>query len=249
MCGFYGLGKPHASNAKDRRAFFGLRLRLCYSTLESAGELCDMACMQPDSLILSSVTLAQQGVPLCTGLSLRADPGDLWAIRGDNGSGKSTLLRAIAGLHPVQSGSISYGEHVLHKHPGYPSCVLYMGHKRALRPQWSVRDNILYWAQLHGAPELLAPALHYFDLEPYADTVCGKLSAGWQERVALARLITQPAPLWLLDEPLTHLDEAGHALVESIIAARMEQGGIVLMTSHYPLSGEKIKEININNLY
>lgn len=203
--------------------------------------------MQAHSLTLNVVELSYGEGALFPPLSARIEPGELCVIEGSNGSGKSTLLKALAGLHRPTSGGVMYEDIPLTRHRDYPDCVLFLGHKRALRPKVSVRHNIAYWARLHGAAELADTAMHYFDLLPYADTPCAKLSSGWQERVALARLLAIPAPIWLLDEPLSHLDADGIALVHSIITSRLEQGGIVIMTSHHPMSGERIRTINIDN--
>lgn len=204
--------------------------------------------MQANPLILESIELTRGGVTLFSPLSLTMLPGDLWAIHGDNGSGKSTLLKALAGLHPIHAGRALYGNMPIAGHPEYPACVTFLGHKRALRLSMSVEANIAHWARLYGTPELIDAALHYFDLEPYADTPCAMLSAGWRERVALARLIINPGPLWLLDEPMAHLDAEGISLVQSIIGTRLEQGGIVCVTSHHPIEGDRIKTINLNEL-
>jgi heme exporter protein A len=62
------------------------------------------------------------------------------------------------------------------------------------------------------------------------------LSTGQKKRAALARLIAQGAPVWLLDEPLNGLDSAAASLVETLIAAHCTAGGIALVASHQPLA-------------
>jgi heme exporter protein A len=62
------------------------------------------------------------------------------------------------------------------------------------------------------------------------------LSQGQRKRVALARLALEQAPLlWVLDEPLDALDDAGIATVHVLLRQQLERGGAVLMTSHIPL--------------
>ncbi|MFM6852568.1 MAG: ATP-binding cassette domain-containing protein [Sphingopyxis sp.] len=62
------------------------------------------------------------------------------------------------------------------------------------------------------------------------------LSTGQRKRAALARLLNARARLWLLDEPGNGLDQAGVALLESLMAAHRNGGGAVLLASHFALS-------------
>jgi ABC-type transport system involved in cytochrome c biogenesis ATPase subunit len=125
---------------------------------------------------------------------------------------------------------------------------LYLGHKRGLTPSMSVYDNVAFWARAAGHPELTAAAMRYFDLDDIPDVAVETLSAGWQQRVALTRLITHPSPLWLLDEPTANLDSEGVALLQSLMHARLEQGGIILVATHMQMQGPKIQVLNISNL-
>ena len=202
--------------------------------------------MQRQPLILENLTIAREGVVLCEGLSLRAEPGDIWLVEGANGSGKSTLLRAMAGLHHVEDGRILLCDIPLSMHDSYPKMIAWLGHKRALKLHMTVEANVAHWARMQGVPENIEAALEYFDLGPYRSMPCGQLSAGWKERVALTRLLTTQATLWLLDEPMAHLDEQGAALVQSIILTRAEQGGIIFMSNHARIESNKVKRINLS---
>ena len=72
-------------------------------------------------------------------------------------------------------------------------------------------------------------------LAGYEELPCHGLSAGQQRRVALARLMMDSNPLWLLDEPFTALDTAGQAQVRAIIRAHMDAGGAALCATHQDL--------------
>jgi heme exporter protein A len=136
----------------------------------------------------------------------------------------------------------------LAKHPDYPGFVYYQGHKNGLRLELTVEGNLAFWARAFRAPELLDAALSYFDLEPYADMSVRSLSAGWQRRVALSRLILTQARLWLLDEPFANLDAEATKLLQSLMQVRLEQGGIICMATHAQPQGERVKYININDM-
>jgi heme exporter protein A len=199
--------------------------------------------MKSNSLALEGLVVAREGAALTVPITIALAAGEMLAVRGDNGSGKSTLLKTIAGLLPVKAGAIKVNAQWPNEEP-----VLYIGHKLGLSKDMSVYDNVALWAKLSGAAELIAAALHYFDLGDIAEVPLSKLSAGWQQRVALTRLITVPSRLWLLDEPTANLDREGTALLQTLIQSRLEQGGIVLVATHAELQGNMIKSINISIL-
>lgn len=199
--------------------------------------------MKSNSLSLEKLVVGREGAPLTPPISLTVEAGKLLAVRGDNGSGKSTLLKTIAGLVRPYAGSALFN--------GLPvneGAILYIGHRPGLSLEMSVYDNVSLWAKLYGAPELTAAALHYFDLTDISDVTLRRLSAGWQQRVALTRLITVPSALWLLDEPTSHLDGAGVGLLQTLLHSRMEQGGVAVLSTHAELQGDFIESININRL-
>lgn len=202
--------------------------------------------MKSNSLEFRDLQVARDGQLLVHGLSYRLEGGDLLMVKGRNGAGKSTLLKTIAGLIPAAGGAIlQNGVSLLGLSQPRP---LYLGHKRGLNLGMSVADNIHLWAALSDNFELYQAALHYFDLEGLEDVALHTLSAGWQQRVALTRLITVPAIIWLLDEPIANLDHEGIELLHNLIQARLEQDGIVVMTSHADIQGEQVKTINISEL-
>lgn len=194
------------------------------------------------------IALERGGRRLFSGLDLTLKGGDLLVIRGNNGSGKSSLIKMLSGILKPASGQLCYNGTPVEKKSSYTQQVIYIGHETALYPHLSVEDNVCFWAKLHGYPELADIAMHYFQLEPYRFIRCDELSAGWQKRVALCRLITIPRPCWVLDEPTVNLDQQGIVLFESLVRTRQEKGGLIVMASHVLTHDDDIKELNINNL-
>jgi heme exporter protein A len=204
--------------------------------------------MKSNSLLLSDLVIAREGAVLAGPISMRLAAGELLILQGANGSGKSTLLKTIARLLPQAAGTIDWNGAPLGRAAARSAPIFYLDHKRGLSPSMSVWDNVSFWAKASGTPELAPAAMHYFDLSEIADVALSTLSAGWQQRVALSRLITIPSPLWLLDEPTANLDADGMALLHSLMQSRLEQGGIVLMSTHAQIQGDGIKTINLNTL-
>lgn len=156
---------------------------------------------------LQSLTVAHPGSPtqVLSDVTLTLNAGERVALIGASGAGKSTLLATIAGEITPQSGSTS----------AQSACLLT---QRTELFQDSLRDN-LRLAALDATDDQLHAALHAAGLESDVralaaglDTQLGEgglgLSGGQSRRLALARLLLRPVPLWLLDEPTEALDAA-----------------------------------------
>jgi heme exporter protein A len=176
-----------------------------------------------------------------TGLSFRVPPGGVLVLTGANGSGKSSLLRIIAGLLPPAAGRLSWGKAAVADDPaGRRVRLHYVGHLDALKPAMTPRETLAFWAGMCGGGRgaqgdaRIEAALAQFALDPIADWPCRWLSAGQRRRVALARLLATPAPLWLLDEPTTALDEDSQTRLEQAVMAHRAGGGMVIVATHTP---------------
>ena len=191
-------------------------------------------------LKVDAVTLHRGGHLLIEGVSFCvANGGVLW-LKGKNGSGKTSLLRAMAGLIPIESGQITLGLEALR------SCDLhYVGHQDGLKARATVYENLQFYAALFEAPYLLGKSqrnieivqiLKDLSLLAKTEAYVTDLSAGQKRRLALARLLIAPRPVWLLDEPLTALDDAGRDYLYKIIEAHSANGGTVIAASHDPLA-------------
>ena len=160
-------------------------------------------------------------------LALTVVPGDVLELWGSNGSGKSTLLRCLAGLFEADGG-------VIKRAVG----LLYMGHRPGLNELLSPFENLRWCAGLQErdvSPETLLSAIHYVGLDRYKDEPCRTLSAGQMRRAALARLCISKSRLWLLDEPMTSLDDDAVALVRDLIAKHRSAGGGCICATHIKL--------------
>lgn len=171
-------------------------------------------------------------------LSLPA--GTVMQIRGPNGAGKTTLLKHIAGLSGRRAGQVSWAYSDSHDdRDAFTQHMLYLGHLPGVKSALTVAENLQALAACRGidlSAQTISQALTSVRLGGYDDMPCHQLSAGQLRRVALARLFTEPVPLWLLDEPFTAIDQAGVRELEGWLAAHSEQGGVVLLTTHHPLA-------------
>jgi heme exporter protein A len=175
------------------------------------------------------------------GLSLRLSAGSALLLTGANGSGKTSLLRLLATLIAPAAGRLGWGDaQIAADIPAYRKRLHYVGHHDGIKPGLTPRETLVFWAALHGhaalaeAPAIEA-ALTAFALDAFAAWPCRWLSAGQRRRLALARLVATPAPVWLLDEPTSALDADNQTRLERLIADHRTAGGRVVVASHTPI--------------
>lgn len=158
--------------------------------------------------------------------------GSLLILKGANGSGKTTLLKIISGLLKPENGDVLWDNDPIYDNHLFKRDLMMIGHKSGVKGDATVYENISFWAKLYDTEVLIPAAMSFYGLSRFADIPASHLSAGWQRRVALARLIVAPCRLWLLDEPTNFLDEEAVILTASLIESRVKQGGIVVLASH-----------------
>jgi len=192
-------------------------------TFELIGE--NLACRRGERLVFA-------------GIDCRIGTGDALVLIGPNGSGKSSLLRLLATLLAPAAGRLLWGGTPVEDDPaGYRATIHYVGHLDGVKPALSPREMLGYWAAWRGVSHpAVDAALAAFGIEPIADCPCRWLSAGQRRRLALARLIAAPAPVWLLDEPGAALDDDGEARLVAAIASHRAAGGRVAVATHQPLA-------------
>jgi branched-chain amino acid transport system ATP-binding protein len=142
-------------------------------------------------------------------VSFRVSPGALVAILGPNGAGKTTLLRALTGIIPARSGQVRFlDEEILGKktHQIVGRGLTMIPEGRRLWPPLSVQENLELGAYRISDRQVLKERLIWvFDLFPHLatrkDQLCGTLSGGEQQMVAIGRGLMAAPRLLLLDEP------------------------------------------------
>ena len=158
------------------------------------------------------------------GLDLRIDNGDRIAVVGVNGAGKSTLARIMAEQEPYQKGTIEKGTNTV---------IAYFAQSQAeeLNPNNTVLEEVEAAAASSGNKEA-NPRAALGALLFSGDAALKKnhvLSGGEKNRVALCKMLMQPANCLILDEPTNHLDLKSKAVLQDAINAF---DGTVILVSH-----------------
>ena len=174
---------------------------------------------------------------LFSGVSFSLGEREWLHVKGSNGAGKTTLLRALVGLAPQQEGTIVWrGEPA--PSDAFRRELLYLGHYAAVKEELTPLENLQQAAAVDGLAlserDALA-ALIRMGLRGREALPVRVLSAGQKRRVLLARLLTRPAKLWVMDEAFNALDVAAVQLLGELVQAHLDGGGLAVLTSHQPL--------------
>ncbi len=203
--------------------------------------MCRLNAHLPPVLETRALACERDGDTLFSRVDLTVMPGDVVEVLGANGVGKSTLLRTLAGMSPDYVGEVLFRGVALRTGSAALSAdLLYVGHRTGLNAQLAPEENLAWYERMGGGGGATAAriesTLRTVGLLGYLGVPCGRLSAGQQRRVALARLLLTRASLWLLDEPSTALDSDGVALLECLLVAHRARGGASVIATHAQLA-------------
>lgn len=169
-------------------------------------------------------------------------PGQVLVIFGPSGAGKTTLLRAIAGLLRPAAGRIEIGGQVVFDAaakvwlPPHQRRVGFLTQQYHLFPHLTVAGNIAYGLADRKSPtgqSRVRELLHTFQLEGLENRRIGQISAGQQQRAALARALAPDPAVLLLDEPFTSLDTQLRRALRAELRAALTRASIpAIMVSH-----------------
>lgn len=200
----------------------------------------------PALLDIHGLDVVVAGRTLVRDLSLAVQPGERVAVLGQNGAGKSLTLHTLAGLRPPARGTISVGGVELRL----------LGHReRALRlglllqeqddpfPTSAMETALMgrharlgIWQWETAEDHTLARnALAAMDLAGMEQRLCATLSGGERRRLGVAALLVQDPDLWLLDEPLNHLDPRHQFTVLGALQRLAGEGKAVMASLHDPI--------------
>lgn len=171
-------------------------------------------------------------------LNFTVQPHQALILEGDNGCGKTSLLRILCGIRLPEQGEVFWaGQSIQQSASDYYQQMLYVGHLDGVKRDLSVAENLQMGATLgRGSGLAIEDALQQVKLPGYEDVRAQVLSAGQRRRVALAGLLMRHCPLWILDEPFTALDRASRKIFEALMAKHLEHDGMIVLTSHHPVS-------------
>lgn len=177
------------------------------------------------------------------GVSLQLRAGQVTALLGENGAGKSTLLSILAGMLEPTRGSVWIDDQPFASvdDVSFRRCLGVLSHEPRCYAELSPRENLQLFAQLYGLDttrpdsardSAIVSWLRAVNLERAADRPARTLSRGMLQRLAIARTLLHQPSLVLLDEPYTGLDQAGVAMLSTLITQERARGAMLLIVTH-----------------
>ena len=202
--------------------------------------------MSANAITVNELTVDYDGVTAIKDVYFAVRAEELTAIVGPNGAGKSTLIKALLGLIPTRTGTIScFGT----SPKQYRKDISYVPQRAQI--DWEFPANVfdVVAMGLYGELGLLRrfssahkdrvhSALMDVDMADFAARQISQLSGGQQQRVFLARSIVQDAELILLDEPFGGIDAKSEAVIVDILRSQ-KQNGKSIVAVHHDLSTVK----------
>lgn len=184
-----------------------------------------------------------------TDVSFEVPEGSLVMVTGRNGSGKSTLLRVLATAIRPDHGTLHIlGRDVRAERERVRETIALLGHRTHLYEPLTALENLMVVARFLGSDPRRAALLARLEDVGLADRAGDPVrtfSAGMRQRLALARVLQQPARVVLLDEPYGHLDPPGFLLVDRLLQRLRKEGATVLMATHLVNRGRSTCDLGL----
>lgn len=169
-------------------------------------------------------------------VSFAVPTGTIFGLLGPNGAGKTTLIRMINGIYQADSGEVTWKDKPLSTASAH--LIGYLPEERGLYPKMTVRDTLLYFAEIKGvakSPELTAKINEYltkFGILDAESKAVEKLSKGMQQKVQIIGTLLHDPELIILDEPFTGLDPVNTRVLKKLIRELADQGKTIILSTH-----------------
>ncbi len=183
------------------------------------------------------------------GLTFDVVQGELFGIVGPDGAGKTTLLRMLAGVLPPTTGQAQVLGHDVASDPeAVKHEIAYMAQRFGLYEDLTVRENIMFYADLYRVPKSERPArverLYAFSrLGEFEHRLAGKLSGGMKQKLSLCCALIHRPRLLLLDEPTFGVDPISRRDLWLILHEMVAQGVTVIVTTSYLDEAERCDRV------
>ena len=200
-------------------------------------------------LIVKDLSIERLDKKIFENINLSLSPGNITILKGKNGSGKTTLLKAILNLLEPSFGSIYWKGKLLKKNLyDFYNHVTYIGDTTSSLRKLTIKDNINIWKKFFISninDDQIETALKTLKLYNYLNKKVGTLSFGETKKLEFLRLIMENKKVWILDEPLSNLDEDSIELMKQTFEDHCSKEGSIIFSSHQNPGIYVTEEINL----
>ncbi len=200
-------------------------------------------------IIVKNLSVERLNKKIFENINLSLVSGDITILKGKNGSGKTTLLKTILNIIEPSIGSIYWKGKLLKKNLyDFYSNVTYIADKTSSLRKLTVKENINIWKRFFLANidnTQIETALKTLKLDKYLNQKIGALSLGETKKLEFLRLIIENKKVWILDEPLSNLDEDSIELMKQTFEDHCAKEGSIIFSSHQNPGIYVTKEIEL----
>ena len=196
---------------------------------------------------VNNLSFARGNTLIYKGINFKILPGELLLIKGANGVGKTTLLSNIVNFTDPLEGSITYNGTEIDNHIA-SQFFLYIGETNFAYDALSLNQNIEYWLSIHNVKfdkSIKNKSINFFFQKLNLDKKFYQLSFGQKKKLQLLLLMLVNKPVWILDDPFSGLDSKSIQNVNTLFEKKLENKGIIILTSHQGVSLNDYKTLDL----
>ena len=196
---------------------------------------------------VNNLSFARGNTLIYKGINFKILPGELLLVKGANGVGKTTLLSNIVNFTDPLEGSITYNGTEIDNHTA-SQFFLYIGETNFAYDALSLNQNIEYWLSIHNVKfdkSIKNKSVNFFFQNINLDKKFYQLSFGQKKKLQLLLLMLVNKPVWILDDPFSGLDSKSIQNVNTLFEKKLENKGIIILTSHQGISLNDYKTLNL----
>ena len=190
---------------------------------------------------INNLSFARGNSLVYKNINFSLSQGELLVIKGANGAGKTTLLSNILNFTDPLEGRINYNGTEIDNHIA-SQYFLYIGETNFAFDSLTLNQNIEYWLSIHNVKfdkSVIDKSVNFFFQDLNLDKKFYQLSFGQKKKLQLLLLMLVNKPIWILDDPFNGLDNKSIINVHSLLKKKLENKGIIILTSH--------QDVNLNN--
>ena len=200
-------------------------------------------------IIVKDLSVDRLDKKIFENVNLSLTSGNITILKGKNGSGKTTLLKTILNIIEPSVGSIYWKGKLLKKNLyDFYNNVTYIADRTSSLKKLTLKDNINIWKKLFLSNinnSQIEIALKTLKLDKYLNQKVGRLSLGETKKLEFLRLIIENKNLWILDEPLSNLDDDSIELMKQTFEDHCAKEGSIIFSSHQNPGIYVTDEINL----
>ena len=187
-------------------------------------------------ILVKDLSIERSNKKIFENVNLSLGSGKIILLKGKNGSGKTTLLKALLNLIEPSSGAIYWKGKLLKKNLyNFFNHVTYIADRTSSLSKLSVQENIRIWKKIflsNISDSQVENILKTLKLDIYLDQKVNSLSFGETKKLEFLRLIIENKKIWILDEPLSNLDDESIDLIGQTFEDHRSKEGSIIYSSH-----------------